>query len=94
MNTKEQINIFIVEDDEVYAKTLRGFIVSRFLEANIKIFPVGETSLLKMSIHPDIVIMDYFLNSKFAEAMDGLEIIKHIRSQSPKTNIIVLSSQE
>ncbi len=94
MNTKEQINIFIVEDDEVYAKTLRGFIVSRFLEANIKIFPVGETSLLKMSIHPDIVIMDYFLNSKFAEAMDGLEIIKHIRSQSPKTNIIVLSSQD
>jgi DNA-binding NarL/FixJ family response regulator len=38
--------------------------------------------------------MDYFLNSKYPEANNGLEIIKQIKEQKPKTNIILLSSQE
>ena len=38
--------------------------------------------------------MDYFLNSKYEEAQNGLEIIKRIKTQKPKTNIIVLSQQK
>ncbi len=49
-----------------------------------------------MELHrsPGIVIMDYFLNSKYEEAHNGLEIIKQIKSQKPRTNIIVLSALE
>jgi DNA-binding NarL/FixJ family response regulator len=49
-----------------------------------------------MELHrnPTIVIMDYFLNSQYEQANNGLEIIKRIKVQKPETNIIVLSAQE
>jgi two-component system OmpR family response regulator len=94
MNTKNKINVFIVEDNDIYAKSLQGFIIAHFPEIKIKIFPVGETCLMKMHLNPNIVIMDYFLNSKYDEAQNGLEIIKRIKAHNPQTNIIVLSAQE
>lgn len=44
--------------------------------------------------NPDIIIIDYFLDSKYYDAETGLEIIKQIRTEKPEVNIIVLSSQE
>jgi len=87
--------IFIVEDNEVYAKSLQTFIQIRFPDIKeIKIFEIGEMCLMELHRDPFIVIMDYFLNSKYEEAQNGLEIIKHIKSQKPQTNIILLSTQE
>ena len=95
MNNDNKTSIFIVEDNNVYAKSLKTFIHSRFSAINdIKIFRIGELSLLELDHNPDIVIMDYFLNSKYHEANNGLEIIEQIKEKKPKTNIILLSSQE
>jgi two-component system OmpR family response regulator len=86
--------IFIVDDNEVYAKTLESFILSRFPDiTEVKIFSIGEMCLMDMHRNPGIVIMDYFLNSKFEEAHNGIEIIKRIKVEKPLTNIIVLSIQ-
>lgn len=88
-------NIFIVEDNEVYAKALQTFIQNRFPNIKeIKIFRIGEMCLLELHRNPTIVIMDYFLNSKYAAANNGLEIIKRIKSVKPKTEIILLSIQK
>lgn len=87
--------LFIVEDNLVYAKTLEAFLKSNFPDANeIKIFPVGETCLMELHKNPDVIIMDYFLNSKYYDAENGLEIIKQIRAQQPNVKIIVLSAQQ
>ena len=87
--------IFIVEDNEVYAKTLQTFIQNRFPNLKeIKIFRIGEMCLMEMYHNPSIVIMDYFLNSKYEEANNGLGIIKRIKMLKPRTNIIVLSIQD
>jgi DNA-binding NarL/FixJ family response regulator len=87
--------IFIVEDNEVYAKSLQTFIQTRFPNIKgIKIFRIGEMCLMELHRNPSIVIMDYFLNSKYEEAENGLEIIKRIKAEKPETNIIVLSAQE
>ena len=87
--------IFIVEDNEVYAKSLQAFIQTRFSNIKeIKIFNIGETCLAEMDHNPDIVIVDYFLNSKFEVAYNGLEVINRIKAMKPLTNIIVLSAQE
>lgn len=87
--------LFIVEDNEVYGKSLKGFIKANLPEINeIKIFRTGEMCLMEMHRSPGIVIVDYFLNSKYKEADNGLEIIKQIKNQYPNTHIIVLSSQE
>jgi DNA-binding NarL/FixJ family response regulator len=73
---------------------LQGFLLTHFPDIKIKLFPVGETCLMKMHLNPDVVIMDYFLNSKYGEAQNGLEIIKRIKKQNPQTNIVVLSAQD
>ncbi len=87
--------IFIVEDNEVYAKSLQSFIQSRFPHLNEpKIFNTGEMCLTEMYRKPMLVIVDYFLNSSFKSAYNGIEIIKRIKAQSPQTNIIVLSTLE
>jgi DNA-binding NarL/FixJ family response regulator len=86
--------IFIVEDNAVYAKSLQEFLTTHFPGIKIKCFSIGETCLAELHRNPNIVIMDYYLNSKFEGAQNGLEIIKHIKTQNPQTNIIVLSAQE
>jgi ActR/RegA family two-component response regulator len=87
--------IFIVEDNTAYAKTLAAFIKSTFPEINeVKIFPVGETCVTELDMHPDLIIMDYFLDSKYTDAETGLEIIKQIRAEHPEMNILLLSGQK
>ena len=87
--------IFIVDDNEVYAKSLQSYILSHFTNViEAKIFSIGELCLMDIHRNPGIIIMDYFLNSKFEEAHNGIEIIKRIKVQKPLTNIIVLSIQE
>lgn len=87
--------IFIVEDNEVYAKSLQTFINTRFPGIEeIKIFRVGEMCLAELENNPGLVIMDYFLNSVYEAASNGLEIIKQIKELKPQTKIIALSSQD
>ena len=86
--------IFIVEDNEAYAKSLRILIKTHFPDLKeVKTFRIGELCLMELNRNPRIVIMDYFLNSKYEKAQNGLEIIKHIKAKKPDTNIIVLSAQ-
>lgn len=87
--------IFIVEDNPVYAKMLEVSIKSNFPDTKeIKIFPVGELCLMELHKSPDVIIIDYFLDTKYYDAETGLEIVKKIRAQKPETNIIVLSAQK
>lgn len=87
--------IFIVEDNPVYAKMLEVFIKSNFPETKeVKIFPVGEVCLMELDRNPDVIIIDYFLDTKYYDAETGLEIIKKIRARKPEVHIIVLSSQK
>ncbi len=92
MNIK---TIYIIEDNELYAKSLQTFIANRFQQiTSIKTFRIGELCLIELHNNPDIVIVDYYLNSKYPDALDGLEIIKQIKAKKPKTHIIVVSGQE
>lgn len=87
--------IFIVEDNPAYAKTLELYLKDKFPDAvEIKIFPVGEVCLMEIHRNPTVIIIDYFLDAKYRDAETGLEIVKKIKGQKPKTNIIILSSQQ
>ena len=87
--------VFIVEDNEAYAYTLRSFLQVQFPELKeIKIFPDGEACLPELIKKPDVIIIDYFLDSKNPNAETGLEIIRQIRETDTNLHIIVLSSQE
>lgn len=86
--------VFIVEDDAVYAKTLEGYLKLNVPTVKeVMTFQVGETCIVELKRNPDLIIMDYYLNSIFEDAQTGLETIYEIRTISPEVPIVVLSSQ-
>ncbi len=87
--------IFIIDDNEEYAKSLEAFIQNRFSDIKeIKRFRIGEMCLLELRHEPCIIIMNYFIKSEYNKMQNGFKIIKHIRMLKPHTKIIVLSGQE
>lgn len=87
--------VFIVEDNKMYSEMLKEFLNTKIPAIKeLKLFPVGETCLMELHKNPDVIIIDYFLDSKYYDAETGLEIVKQIRLEKPEMNIIVLSAQE
>lgn len=85
--------IFIVEDNKLYSKSLQGFLTTRFPLIKVEIFSNGESCLMELHKNPQVIIMDYLLNTDDNNAADGLSIIQKIKSTSSKTNVILLSAQ-
>lgn len=84
------LNLFIVDDNKSMVTILKNYLSNRF-GAGIKIstFYDGESCLEKINKQTHIVILDYFLNGR-----NGLEILKSIKEINPKTEVIMLSSNE
>ena len=90
---EHKIKIFIVDDDPVFLK----FIEIQFLEKEIFVietYKTGELCLKNLADAPDIIILDYSLNSVIKNAMTGLETLDKIKSLNAAIPIIILSSQD
>jgi len=97
MNIKTQIRIFIVEDNKVFAHTLKADIETTFVNMPIKIhlFETGEVCMQKfIEEKPQIVILDYHLNSKNPDAADGIKVLDWIKKENKETNVIILTGDD
>ena len=84
------LNLFIVDDNKLMVTALELFLKNRFgTSIQISTFNDGESCLEKVDKETHIVILDYFMEGK-----NGLEILKSIKSINPKTEVIMLSSNE
>ncbi len=84
------INLFIVDDNKLMAMDLKIYLQNKFgTSVKISTFSDGESCLEKVDENTNIVILDYFLDGK-----NGLEILKLIKTINPKTEVIMLSSNE
>ncbi len=85
--------IFIVDDDEMLTELLSDYL-TRDINHNISVFHTGEDFLEHISEKPDVVILDFYLNTVNKDAANGLEILEAIGEYVHNTRIIMLSSQE
>lgn len=85
--------IFIVDDDIMLTEALTDYL-TRKTPHTIHVFHTGEECLTNLSEHPDIVILDYYLNTVQKDAANGMEILTGIRKQDKHIHVIMLSSQE
>ena len=92
--TKKKVSVFIVDDDPLYLKALELSVSSNIDSAAIYTFQTGEACLHQMKKKPTIVILDYYLNSETPYAWNGMMILRQIKKISPKTKVIILSSQD
>lgn len=90
---KSVIRIFLVDDDKLYLK----FLENQFSENpvfKVSVFSTGEKCLAHLFEKPDVIILDYFLNSKEEAAKNGLEILIKIKETNSDIHVIMLSSLE
>ena len=93
MDYTKQKKIFIVDDDVMLTESLSDYL-TRTVAHKVSVFPTGEDCLKHLDESPDIVILDYFLNTVQEDAANGMEILQTIKRNYPKTHVIMLSSQE
>jgi len=95
MKTPKHYTIFLVDDNKVYLKTLKNYL-SEHSKFNVCIhtFSNGEDCLKNLNWNPDIIILDYVLNSKVTNAKNGIEILKIIKKTRPEIVVVILSTQD
>lgn len=85
--------IFLVDDEPIQNEMLKDYLNERFLYT-FKVFDNGEAALKEMDLNPEIIILDYHLNSQKRGAKNGVEILKAIKEKSPDAQVIMLSGQD
>lgn len=93
MEVSSPKKIFIVDDDEMLTEAMSDYL-TRDTPHKISIFHTGEECVKHISENPDVIILDYYLNTVKSDAANGLEVLEAIRKHLPNTRFIMLSSQE
>ena len=93
MQISKPRKIFIIEDDPLQADMLRDRL-TRDTGHDVKVFYTGESCMRSLSDNPEVVIIDYNLNSNDRSAANGMDILTSIKKYLPDTHVIMLSSQE
>ncbi len=96
MKAIEKISISIVDDDEMFLKSLKHYLQEKLKGTIIiRLFYSGEDFLKHISEQKtDIVILDYKLNSLYPNAMDGRTALQKIKQTDPDMTVIMLSGQD
>ncbi len=97
MNTKDPINIFIVDDNKVFTLALKADIENAFKDISVKIdsFETGEKCMERFTAEkPHVVILDYYLNNKYPDAADGIKVLDWIKKENKDTNVIILTNND
>jgi two-component system, NtrC family, response regulator AtoC len=82
------LKIFVIEDDPFYAKYLKHNL-SLNSDNEVTVFMSGKALLDHVKGAPDVITLDYSLPD-----LDGLTLIKRIKSRWPDVPVIVISAQE
>jgi len=88
-NKSKVIKVFIIEDDEIFAKTVQIFLKNTMKsELDIYRFTSGSECMGSIHLNPNLVIIDLNLPD-----MPGLHLLSKLRTHDEGLKIIVLSGQ-
>ena len=93
MTDIKKIKLFLVDDDAMYLKLLEIEFLQN-ADFVIETYATGELCVANLSNHPDVIILDYYLNGVDESAMNGIETLDIIKKFNPDIPVIMLSSQD
>ncbi len=89
-----QYKVFIVDDEPMIRKMLE-FKLKERSDLQVSTFSTGEACLENLEKEgPDIVILDYHMDTVNEKAMNGLATLNKIKEVEPTTKVAMLSSQD
>lgn len=89
----DKIKLFLVDDDVDFLKLLKIQLLQQH-DIIIETFSTGELCIEHLSNNPDIIIVDYNLDSVDKNAMNGIETLDKIKSLNADIPVIMLSAQD
>ena len=93
MTNEKKILLFLVDDDALFLKSLE-IEFTQNTESEIHDIRNRRTMSGILQQNPDIIILDYYLNSIDKNAINGLETLDRIKTINPEIPVIMLSSQD
>ncbi|MCF8450629.1 MAG: response regulator [Taibaiella sp.] len=93
MSRKIVKKIFVVDDNEMLSMALEDYITRKTMH-EVQVYNTGEECLKHLREQPDVVILDFNLNSEDKDAANGMEILQAIKKINKFIHVIMLSSQE
>jgi two-component system, OmpR family, response regulator len=93
MNNEHKIKLFLVDDDALFLKLLEIEFLQH-ADFEIETFATGELCLEKLSLNPDVIILDYILDGLEENAMNGIETLDKIKAYNKDIPVVMLSSQD
>lgn len=94
MYTSQSIKVTLIDDDPNMSEMLRDFFQDKYPSSALTSFSSGEKALEAMYEAPDLIVLDYHLDSFDPSAMNGMQVLKKIKDRFPDAPVIFLSGQE
>lgn len=88
--------IFIIDDNLLFSNLIKKE-VETLLENSpyeVVLFCDGESAQAMLHLQPKLIVIDYHLDGKNANAKNGIEVIESIRKQNLKTDFIMITADE
>jgi len=93
MKPENKIQLFLVDDDAVFLKSLEMEFQDHG-DFAIETYATGELCVANLSKNPDIVVLDYLLDGTDKNAMNGIAALDKIKAFNPDIPVIMLSAQD
>ncbi len=88
MKQKQNIKIFIVDDQPVFLKVLCG-LLNKTGYTSVSLFNSAEECFENLNLYPDIIFLDYHMGE-----MNGLTLLEKVKEFNPKTVVILTTGTE
>jgi two-component system, OmpR family, response regulator len=86
--------LFIIDDDPIQTEMIKDYISDRYI-FDLRTFGDGESAMQDIKeLEPEIIVLDFHLNSQNATAKDGIEVLKEIMKVSPTTKVFMFSGED
>lgn len=86
--------MFVIDDDPIQTEMISDYLKERYI-FELRKYETGEAAMHDIqTLKPEIVVLDYHLNSNSSESKNGIEVLKEIKKVSPQTKVIMFSAQD
>ena len=86
--------VYVVDDEPLQRDMLKDHL-SKMSKYEIHDFTTGEECLAAAKVRiPQIVFLDYNLNSQIRDAMDGIDVLKELKNIYPEMEVVMISGQD
>jgi two-component system, OmpR family, response regulator len=90
----DPLQIALIDDDASLCEMVKDHVAKKFPDSQLTVYATGEEALNGIQQRPDIVILDYQLDSVKADAMNGIQVLSKIKERYSDVPVIFLSSQD